>query len=54
MFSISPREDMGNEPAVLHPLTFVIYGRWQSPLHRRRVVERECRVLQPSHQSQLT
>jgi len=27
MFSISPREDMGNEPAILHPLTFVIYGR---------------------------
>jgi hypothetical protein len=30
---------MGNEPAVLHPLTFVIYGRCQSPLHRRRIVE---------------
>jgi len=24
MFSISPREDLGNEPAVLPPLTFVI------------------------------
>jgi hypothetical protein len=30
---------MGNEPAVLHPLTFVIYGRCLSPLYQRRVVE---------------
>jgi hypothetical protein len=39
MFSISRREGMGNEPAVLHPLTFVIYGRCPSSLHRRHVVE---------------
>jgi len=30
---------MGNEPAVLHPLTCVIHGRCQSLLHHRRIVE---------------